>query len=98
MHDLLGSDGETLPIKENAADKVFFVKDLTDKVVENQNDVEDLINEVGSRGRCLPKWLPDRLSEGQSRQLCDSGKSLTSWVLWTTGWYVLWCRYYRCIQ
>ena len=58
VHDLLGketsAEANVLPIKEDAKEHRFFAKDLTERVVDNKHDVEDMIAE-GNRRRSVAK-------------------------------------------
>jgi hypothetical protein len=55
VHDLLGNEVDhqgkalTLPVKEDAENHAFFVKDLTERVVSSSKEVTDLINEGNGR-------------------------------------------------
>jgi len=66
-----------LQIKEDAKRHCFFVKDLTERVVENQHDVEDMINE-GNRRRTV----------GKTEMNAESSRSHAIFTCWVERQYM----------
>lgn len=72
-----GPDSNVLQIKEDAKRHCFFVKDLTERVVENQHDVEDMINE-GNRRRTV----------GKTEMNAESSRSHAIFTCWVERQYM----------